>query len=473
MSFRTSLGRLFSSALRTKSGRNILKETTETTPVGIDLSSRIVPLSKNSSIAEEAPKHDITHFIKGGTPCDPAAPPFQLSMYGEKSVYTLVLLRHGESEWNKENRYTGWCDVNLTPRGKKEARDAGRLLKENGVEIDHCFTSVLRRAGVTANMALSASDQFWVPITKTWRLNERHYGSLQGYNKDTAYEELGIDQELVMEMRMSYDTRPPPMSDDHPHWHGKDRRYKLLSKDKLELTRAESLHDTANRILPFYNSVIVPSLVSGNTCLVVSHANTIRSLIKHIDNISDEDIKSMSIPTGVPLLYRFDKDMKPVDPNVELEFRYMVEPKGYTWATSHQYGFHGVYLGDLERLQEIQRQRDVASRDWQRVILRNLAKSILLSHVKNGDSPVVETYQLYLQICNKMQHQEFSNMLLLRRMKDEIETILCRKMKYLGLDEFEAILAEVHLDAEGQLVEPFECLKSKSQMNVARDFFDF
>lgn len=311
----------------------------------------------------------INHIINGGTPCDPAPPPFRLSNFGENSLYTLVLLRHGESEWNLQNKYTGWCDVDLTPKGKQEARAAGRLLYENGIEIDHAFTSVLKRASFSCNMALNTARQHWVPITKTWRLNERHYGrhvglgrqnecgfengtvrdcltiislltlprwlcssifrSLQGYNKDTAYEELNLDQELVMQMRRSYDVRPPRMEDDHPYWHGDDRRYRKLSREQLERSRAESLKDAADRIMPFYDALIAPTLRSGSKCLVVSHANTIRTLIKNIDDISDEDIKGMSIPTGIPLLYRLDKDLKPVCPVTELDFRYMVEPKGY------------------------------------------------------------------------------------------------------------------------------------------------
>ena len=179
--------------------------------------------SQINAAGHEQHQH-LTHFVKGGTPCDPAPAPFRLADYGDDSLYTLVLLRHGESEWNSLNKYTGWCDVNLTERGRLEARAAGRLLKENGVEVDHVFTSVLRRANFTTNMALNTAGQHWVPVTKTWRLNERHYGALQGYNKDTAYEELGIDQELVMEMRRSYDTPPPVMGDDHPYWHGNDRR---------------------------------------------------------------------------------------------------------------------------------------------------------------------------------------------------------------------------------------------------------
>jgi len=152
--------------------------------------------------------------------------------------------------------------------------------------------------------------------------------SLQGYNKDTAYKELQLDQELVMQMRRSYDVRPPRMEDDHPYWHGNNRRYRKLSKEQLEQSRTESLKDTAERIMPFYNSVIGPSLRSGNKCIIVSHANTIRTLIKNIDGISDEDIKNMSIPTAIPLLYRLDKDLRPVCPVTELEFRFMVEPKG-------------------------------------------------------------------------------------------------------------------------------------------------
>lgn len=452
----------------------------------------------------QQPVHNTTHFVKGGVPCDPAPSPFTLADYGEESVYTLVLLRHGESQWNHENRYTGWVDVDLTERGVSEARDAGRLLAQNDIEIDHAFTSVLRRASFTTNMALNTARQHWVPVTKTWRLNERHYGALQGYNKDTAYRELGIDQELVMEMRRSYDTRPPPMSDDHAHWHGKDRRYAKLSPKQLDRSRGECLKDTLERITPFFDSMIVPSLKAGNKCLVVSHANTIRTLIKHLDQISDEDIKGMSIPTGIPLLYRLDKDMRPVDPNVDLEFRYMVEPKGYTWATSRAHGFHGVYLGDLERLQDIQRKRDVTNRDWQRIILRNLALSLDRdttmtsgsvetntnnttggnnnnndsgsgsNSAANGSSNntittppsstvtsgVVETRQLWWQIHTKMYQKEFSNMLILARMKDHLENLMYqKKQRFLTIEGFERIMNKIHLDTEGQIVEPFVELK--------------
>ena len=296
------------------------------------------PLHQSSATTTpNTTQHPAHHFMDGGMPCDPALPRYSLAEHGEESLYTLILLRHGESEWNSLDRYTGWCDVNLTDLGRQEARTAGRLLFENNIEIDQAFTSVLKRASFSCNMALNTANQHWVPVTKTWRLNERHYGALQGYNKDTAWKELGLDQELVMQMRRAYATRPPIMQDDHPYWHGNDRRYRKLTSEQLEASRAESLKDAAARILPFFNSVITPSIQSGKKCLIVSHANTIRTLVKHIDNISDEDIKGMTIPTGIPLLYRLDKNMKPVDPLVELEFRYMVEPKGYVRLTVHYY----------------------------------------------------------------------------------------------------------------------------------------
>jgi 2,3-bisphosphoglycerate-dependent phosphoglycerate mutase len=368
------------------------------------------------------PTNNQTHLLQGGIPSDVPdaenARPYMLAEYGEGSVYTLILLRHGESEWNATNRYTGWCDVKLTRRGEGEARAAGRLLAANGIEVDHAFTSVLRRASYTTNMCLNMAGQHWVPVTKTWRLNERHYGALQGYNKDDAWRELDIDQELVMEMRRSYNTPPPRMDDDHPYWHGNDRRYAKLTPDQLERSRCESLKDAAERIMPFFNSVIVPSLREGNRCLVVSHANTIRTLIKQIDNISDQDIKQLSIPTGIPLIYRLDQNMRPVDPNCELEFRYLVRPKGYTWATSRQHGFHGVYLGDLERLQDIQKKRDATNRGWQRVILRNIARQSneedILEDGNRYHNPnfhrdgVVETKHLWWKIVQKMQNPEVS-----------------------------------------------------------------
>mmetsp|Transcript_7684 Transcript_7684/g.11093 ORF Transcript_7684/g.11093 Transcript_7684/m.11093 type:complete len:323 (+) Transcript_7684:114-1082(+) len=299
-----------------------------------------------------------------------------------------------------------------------------------------------------------------------------------------------------MQMRRSYDTRPPRMGDEHSFWHGRDRRYAKLSQSQLEKSRAESLKDTAERILPFFNSVIVPSIRSGNKCMIVSHANTIRTLIKHIDNISDEDIKGMSIPTGIPLLYRLDKDLRPVDPNYELEFQYMVEPKGYTWGTSRAHGFHGVYLGDLERLQDIQRKRDATNRDWQRIILRKIPGFLIASeesnqekaeqqqgNSNNGDSQkqtddtrkssankkgrahVFETRQLWWQLHTKMQEKpEYQKMLLLVRMKDHLEELMFqRKQRYLTSSAFESIVNKLHLDAEGHLVEPFVALNDQKE----------
>lgn len=199
--------------------------------------------------------------------------------------------------------------------------------------------------------------------------------------------------------------------------------------------------------------------------MIVSHANSLRSLVKHIDNISDEDIKGMSIPTGIPLLYRLDKNMKPVDPKMELEVKFMIEPKGYTWGTSRQYGFHGVYLGDLKRLQEIQMKRDATNRDWQRIILRNIARQLddNLGKVGAVSDGVMEIRQLYFQIHMKSKEKELGNMLLLVRMKRHLEQLMSvRKQKYLTMEGFEAILNKLHLDTEGRIVEPFKDLNVES-----------
>lgn len=404
---------------------------------------------------------------------------FKLANFGEQSLYTLVLLRHGESEWNRENRFTGWSDVNLTEQGEMEARTAGRLLFENDIEIDHAFTSVLKRASFSCNMCLNMAQQHWVPVTKSWRLNERHYGALQGYNKDTAWEQLALDQENVMEMRRSYNVRPPRMKDDHPYWHGNDRRYKMLSPEDMEASRGESLKDAADRVVPFFRALVVPTLRAGNKCLIVSHANTIRSLVKYIDRISDEDIKGMTIPTGIPLLYRLDRNMRPVDPEVELEFQYMVEPKGYTWATSRGHGFHGVYLGDLERLQKIQKTRDAGMREWQRIILRNVGKEFgwemdstndsSPSSVETNDNTMVETVQLWGKIKQKMETQKYSNMLLLHKMEDELEKLILsgdgQSQKYMSMQQYEMMIDQLHLDAEGRVVEPFVALNDRKDLD--------
>ena len=295
----------------------------------------------------------------------------------------------------------------------------------------------------------------------------------EGFNKDTAWKELGLDQELVMQMRRAYDVPPPRMTDEHEYWHGNDRRYRKLTPEQLDASRAESLKDAADRIMPFFDSVITPSIKSGQKCLIVSHANTIRTLVKHIDRISDEDIKSMTIPTGIPLLYRLDKNMRPVDPQVELEFRYMVEPKGFTWGTSRAHGFHGVYLGDLERLQGIQRKRDATNRDWQKVILRNIGKSLgwemaeravktvedvlRLKQSKERTGPnAVETRQLWWQVHEKMKLPDYQNMLLLVRMQSSLEDLMyVRKQKYITQHTYEELVDKIHLNTEGCVVEPF------------------
>jgi hypothetical protein len=208
-----------SSSLKSKKGPIKIKETARSAAA-----AKLRPIN-DGPINSENTSHPAHHYIDGGTPCDPAPPPFHLSKYGEESLHTLVLLRHGQSEWNRENKYTGWCDVDLTDEGRNEAKTAGRLLYENDIEIDLAFTSLLKRASFSCNMVLNHAQQHWVPVTKTWKLNERHYGALQGYNKDTAFAELGLDQELVMQMRRSYKVPPPRMADNHPYWHGKDRRY--------------------------------------------------------------------------------------------------------------------------------------------------------------------------------------------------------------------------------------------------------
>ncbi|GMH61478.1 hypothetical protein TL16_g03266, partial [Triparma laevis f. inornata] len=225
---------------------------------------------------------------------------------------TLVLLRHGESVWNSQNLYTGWCDVPLTSKGEIEARTAGRLLYENGFAFDTCHTSLLKRASFTANMALNTANQHFVNVQKTFKLNERHYGRLQGYNKDEAYHELNIDRELLMRMRRTWNTAPPKMEDEHPYWHGKDRRYQNLTEDELNSSRGESLLTTSLRCMDYFQEQIMPDLALGKCILVVSHANSLRSIIKVLDSISNEAIKVMSVPTGIPMIYRLDENNVPI-----------------------------------------------------------------------------------------------------------------------------------------------------------------
>ena len=223
-------------------------------------------------------------------------------------MYTLVLLRHGESTWNKENRFTGWTDVDLTEQGRAEAREAGRLLKEQGFDFDLAFTSVLKRAIRTLWLALDEMDRMWVPVTSSWRLNERHYGALQGLDKAETAARYGDKQVLIW--RRSYDTPPNPLDPDDPRASFSDPRYAGLKREQIPLT--ECLKDTVVRVLPFWNDSIVPAIRSGQRVLVTAHGNSLRALIKHLDGLGDDDIVGLNVPTGRPLVYELDADLKPI-----------------------------------------------------------------------------------------------------------------------------------------------------------------
>jgi len=223
-------------------------------------------------------------------------------------MHTVVLLRHGESTWNKENRFTGWTDVDLTDKGRAEAAEAGRLLKAEGLSFDHAFTSVLKRAIRTCFMALDEMDQLWLPVTRSWRLNERHYGALQGLNKAETAAKHGEAQVKVW--RRSYDIPPPPLTVDDPRHPGRDPRYASLSPGDLPLT--ESLKDTVTRFLPYWTDTIAPAIKSGQRVLIAAHGNSLRALVKHLDKISDEAIVELNIPTGVPLVYELDSALVPI-----------------------------------------------------------------------------------------------------------------------------------------------------------------
>lgn len=219
----------------------------------------------------------------------------------------IVLLRHGESIWNKENRFTGWTDVDLTPRGMEEARNAGRLLREHGFKFDLAYTSVLKRAIRTLWITLDEMDQMWVPIHHTWRLNERHYGALQGLNKVETAARYGDEQVLVW--RRSYDTKPPVLTIDDERYPGNDPRYKDLADKDIPL--AECLKDTVERFLPYWNTTIAPQVKSGKSVIITAHGNSLRALVKYLDDISDEAILDCNIPTGVPLIYELDDNLQP------------------------------------------------------------------------------------------------------------------------------------------------------------------
>lgn len=223
-------------------------------------------------------------------------------------MYKLVLIRHGESTWNKENRFTGWTDVDLSEKGVQEAYEAGRALKEAGFEFDFVYTSVLKRAIKTMNIVLDVLDQDWLPVERHWRLNERHYGALQGLNKSEMAAKFGEEQVKIW--RRSYDVPPPALTPDDPRWPGHDRRYASLSKEELPLT--ECLKDTVQRFLPLWHESIAPRIRSGQRVVIGAHGNSLRALVKYLDNISDQDIVELNIPTGIPLIYELDADLKPL-----------------------------------------------------------------------------------------------------------------------------------------------------------------
>jgi 2,3-bisphosphoglycerate-dependent phosphoglycerate mutase len=220
-------------------------------------------------------------------------------------MHKLVLLRHGESGWNRENRFTGWTDVDLSAQGVEEARAAGRLLKAEGLAFDLAFTSLLKRAIRTLHLALEDLDQLWLPVRKDWRLNERHYGALQGLNKAETAAKFGEAQ--VLAWRRSYDTPPPPLEPSDARYEGSDPRYRGVA-----VPRSECLKDTVARVIPCWNEAIAPAVRSGQRVLVAAHGNSLRALIKHLDGVSDADIVALNVPTGAPLVYELDDALRPL-----------------------------------------------------------------------------------------------------------------------------------------------------------------
>ena len=223
-------------------------------------------------------------------------------------MYKLVLIRHGESTWNLENRFTGWTDVDLTPTGVEQARHAGRLLKADGYEFDVAYTSVLKRAIRTLWLTLDEMDRTWLPVLKSWRLNERHYGALQGLNKADMARQYGDAQVLVW--RRSYDTPPPALEATDARSERSDPRYAKLNPTDVPLT--ECLKDTVARVMPFWNESMAPAIKAGKRIVVAAHGNSIRALVKYLDNISETDIVGLNIPNGIPLVYELDKNLKPI-----------------------------------------------------------------------------------------------------------------------------------------------------------------
>jgi 2,3-bisphosphoglycerate-dependent phosphoglycerate mutase len=223
-------------------------------------------------------------------------------------MHKLVLIRHGESTWNKENRFTGWTDVDLSEKGVQEAIEAGITLKQAGFEFDLAFTSVLKRAIKTLNTVLDQMDQLWIPVERTWRLNERHYGGLQGLNKSETAAQYGEAQVKIW--RRSYDVPPPVLLPDDERYPGRDRRYADVPKVELPLT--ECLKDTVARFLPAWHETIAPAIKSGKRVVIGAHGNSLRALVMYLDNISEADIVELNIPTGMPLVYELDADLKPI-----------------------------------------------------------------------------------------------------------------------------------------------------------------
>jgi 2,3-bisphosphoglycerate-dependent phosphoglycerate mutase len=223
-------------------------------------------------------------------------------------MYKVVLLRHGQSAWNLENRFTGWTDVDLTEQGRAEAAEAGRLLKAEGYAFDRVYTSVLKRAIRTMLIALDELDQLWLPVTRSWRLNERHYGALQGLNKSETAAKHGEEQVKIW--RRSYDIPPPPLEANDERHPANDRRYAGLTNEQLPLT--ESLKDTVARFVPYWENEIAPRVKQGERVLIVAHGNSLRALVKYLDNMSEEQILETNIPTGIPLVYELDANLKPI-----------------------------------------------------------------------------------------------------------------------------------------------------------------
>ena len=223
-------------------------------------------------------------------------------------MYKLVLIRHGESTWNLENRFTGWTDVDLTPTGVEQAKNAGRLLKAEGYEFDVAYTSVLKRATRTLWHTLDEMDRTWLPVVHSWRLNERHYGALQGLNKGETAKKFGDEQVLVW--RRSYDTPPPALEPTDPRSERGDLRYAKLNPEQIPLT--ECLKDTVARVLPFWNEAMAPAIKAGKRVVMAAHGNSIRALVKYLDNIADDDIVGVNIPNGIPLVYELDAQLQPL-----------------------------------------------------------------------------------------------------------------------------------------------------------------